>query len=730
MKTKQLILLLLLLLASIPYIYGQDGCTLTGTVVSEKGEPLVGVNLQVKGSYDGTTTDVDGTYTFRTSELGEVILIANYFGYQNIETKLILEEGELRHDLTFTKQTIELDEIVVSDVQFVRTNEKAKATVMSSIDILSTAVDGNVQSAFQMQSGVQPAGEASGLFIRGGAGRESQTFVDGMLVDDFNYSSPGNMAGASRFSPNMFKSSYLSTGGFSAQYGQAISGALILDTKDLPTRSSADLGISPLFVEGGGERLNRKGNVAFGGSAKYQNLGVFLRLMPSQFEFTDYPVTLESTAHLKWSPGAGKLLKVFGSVGRTSVGTFRPNIDRPSKNDHTSLENDNVFSQATYRQEIDNRWTLHTGVGYGRRDTRTRLGIDDREGGAWQSQGEIDETSSLAQVRAKLSYRKGNNTIDVGAESQYREDIATVNGTTGRLNDHYSAAFAETSRQFASRIVGRIGARLEYSDLSREVLLQPRATLSYLLNRQSQFFATYGTFAQRAETRYLQAAPGLSTERAEHFILGYHRNSNERSFRIEAYAKQYSQLLRLQPDITTSGSGYARGVEVFFRDRTSIKNTDYWLTYSFVDAERDYLNFPRAAQPTFAARHVANVAIKHFVPAIMTNFGATYTYSSGRTYYNPNRPDSEFLADRTPGNHNINLNIAYLPRMGKTFSVIVLTLYNALNFRQLYGYEYGTADITRRRAIVPSTDRYAFLGLFVNFGIDRTDDLINRQLNN
>ncbi|MEM9258526.1 MAG: hypothetical protein AAGA62_02700, partial [Bacteroidota bacterium] len=65
----------------------------------------------------------------------------------------------------------------------------------------------------------------------------------------------------------------------------------------------------------------------------------------------------------------------------------------------------------------------------------------------------------------------------------------------------------------------------------------------------------------------------------------------------------------------------------------------------------------------------------------------------------------------------------------KAFSVIVLTLYNAFNFEQTLSYEYSTTDFNLRRGIGPLTKRYVFLGYFVNFGIDRTDDIINQQLN-
>ena len=690
---------------------------------------MVAVNVQVAGTYEGTTTEADGTFAFVSEQRGPQRLIVNFFGYKDIEVEVeVGQVDSLLVEVAFKKQTISLEEVTVSDVRRVETTDRAKATVLNTVDILTTAVDGNVQSAVQTLSGVQPQGESSGLFIRGGSGNESQAFVDGMLVDDFNYGSPANTNGSSRFSPNMFKGTFLSTGGFSAKYGQAISGALILETTDIASRSSADLGISPLFVQGGFDRVNTNGTASYGAAATYQNLGLFLRMMPSRLNFTEHPVTAETTGHFKWKPREDALLKVYGSYGMTGMSIYENSLDVAGQQDHTTLNNRNVFTQATYRQDLSPRWTLESGVGYGRRMTDTRLGALVPEDGQWTNRQDIWEANVLGQARAGLSYRRGRSTFEVGGETQLRDDEVMVNDRATGIADTYSAAYAEGSRHLVGALYGRAGLRLEHSTLLDQVLLSPRASLSYLLSKKDQFFLSYGRFAQRPRTRYLyDGRASYDFQRADHYIFGFHRTSNKRTLRAEAYHKQYADLLRLGAEPDNSGFGHARGLELMFQDRQTIKGVDYRLTYSYVDAERDYLDFPTSAQPTFVANHVFNASAKKFFPKALLNVGMTYTYASGRPFYNPNHGD--FLGDRTPDYHNLNLNIAYLPKIGKTFSVIVLTLYNALDFEQTFSYQYGQTNPSARRRIGPMTDRYAFLGFFMNFGFDRTDDIIDRQLN-
>jgi hypothetical protein len=56
--------------------------------------------------------------------------------------------------------------------------------------------------------------------------------------------------------------------------------------------------------------------------------------------------------------------------------------------------------------------------------------------------------------------------------------------------------------------------------------------------------------------------------------------------------------------------GMQKGFEVFWRDRKTLKNVDYWLSYSFLDTKRDYLNYPTAITPNFAANHTASLVVK------------------------------------------------------------------------------------------------------------------------
>ena len=65
----------------------------------------------------------------------------------------------------------------------------------------------------------------------------------------------------------------------------------------------------------------------------------------------------------------------------------------------------------------------------------------------------------------------------------------------------------------------------------------------------------------------------------------------------------------------TSSYGFAKGIDLFWRDNKSIKSTDYWVSYSYLDSERDYRNYPTKAQPNFANTHNLSVVGKYFIEA-------------------------------------------------------------------------------------------------------------------
>jgi len=170
--------------------------------------------------------------------------------------------------------------------------------------------------------------------------------------------------------------------------------------------------------------------------------------------------------------------------------------------------------------------------------------------------------------------------------------------------------------------------------------------------------------------------------------------------------------------VDNSGYGYAQGVELFWRDKKSIKNADYWVSYSYIDTRRLYQNFPVEATPTFIAKNTLSIVGKYFVEKWTTNFSATYSYTSGLPYYNPEQATDKqhFLKDYAKPTSNLALTVAYLHSFGRWFTVFYLSIDNILDTRNVYGYNYKYYNYNQvvpgsKTAVVPALYRTVFFGI-------------------
>jgi hypothetical protein len=251
----------------------------------------------------------------------------------------------------------------------------------------------------------------------------------------------------------------------------------------------------------------------------------------------------------------------------------------------------------------------------------------------------------------------------------------------------------------------------------------------------------YGIFYQKPESQQLYSSANVGFTKAVHYIMNYQRIYNQRTFRIEAYYKKYEDLIKQVPvgynyySYNNSGKGFAKGLDVFFRDKKTIKEFDYWISYSFIDTKRDYLNYPAELQPNFVAKHTASIVTKKFFTKLKTGFNLTYSWSSGRPFYNilPDGNNKFFLADqgKTKDYNNMSFSAEWVPSIGKqnakSFIVLFASVSNILGTNQVYGYNYSYSGAVKS-AINPPAKRFYFIGCFISWGIDRTQDAINNNL--
>ena len=178
-------------------------------------------------------------------------------------------------------------------------------------------------------------------------------------------------------------------------------------------------------------------------------------------------------------------------------------------------------------------------------------------------------------------------------------------------------------------------------------------------------------------------------------------------------------------NFNNNGSGFAKGFDVFWRQNGKIKNTDYWVSYSYLDTKRDYRNYPTTARPSFASKHNLSVVTKHWIEDWKSQVGFSYQFASGRNFTNPN--EVGFLNSETKNYNNLSFNWAYLIDQQK---ILYFSVNNILGTKNIFGYDYkNTPNMNgnfERQARVPNADSFFFVGFFWTI----SDDNKSNQLDN
>jgi hypothetical protein len=436
------------------------------------------------------------------------------------------------------------------------------------------------------------------------------------------------------------------------------------------------------------------------------------------------------------------------------LGFTEASIDTLGYRDAFHLSNTNTYHNLSYKENLGSGWKFNSGVSYTNNEDDIKGGLGDENNNKVVLQTLEVKNFSLNNksnyANAKLVFEKrlqSLSAIRFGFEYNYSNEKPVYTLYTGqkldqRLQEHTKALFAESDVYLTNNIAAKLGGRAEHSSTLDKINFAPRLSLAYKLGTNSHASFAYGIFYQSPENRYLPVSASLNFSKATHYIAQYQKLTNNQTIRAEIFYKKYNDLVKTgyqngrETAINNNGFGEAKGLDLFWRDKKTFKNFDYWISYSYLDTKRDFANYPYAIQPSFAAKHTATLVTKKFVSKLKTQFNGSYAYASGRSYYNI-RPDGGtekfkiYDQGKTIDYNSLSLSINYLPNIFKKgagkFSVFVFSVTNVLNSDQVYGYKYSYNGY-RKEAITPPSKMFLFLGAFLSFGVDRSQDVINSNL--
>jgi hypothetical protein len=713
MTMKVFFVLVFLVLAGTSIVEGQN--TISGVVRDAEGIPLAGANIFIKGEFDGAASNAEGHFQFETALSGEQVLVATFLGYQMQERHIMIKATNVAHfELAVAPGRI--GDVVIT-VGLFEAGDQKKSITLNPLDIVTTpSAEGDIYGALMALPGTAVVGEDGRLFVRGGDGYESKTFVDGLLSKKPYSSSMPDLPSRGRFSPFLFTGTTFSTGGYSAEYGQALSSALILNTNSFPEKSQTEL--SFLSVGQGINQSFRDSSSSLSLGVNYFNLGPYYRLVPQKNDIHLAPRELALTMSARRLLRNQHMVKVFSTFSRSQFGLDFPNTTRPGTMAKLSIDNRNSYTNVNHSGELKNGWFIKSGMALTVDDNRLDL-----------QYFKVDELNH--NLQGKISARKqlsGGLKLVAGIEetfNRFRQDYyetETDFSNQSQFHDLGSALFTEMEWQPFARVATRIGLRGEHSSLLDKSQLALRLSAAYKLSAYGQVSGAYGNFYQTPEEPLLRFTNRLDFEQADHYIVNYQWERNNRVVRLETYLKNYSSLVVYDKEefwkpeyYNNSGDGFSKGFELFYRDQQSIRFFDFWISYSYLESKRKYRDYPVKATPPFAPAHSFSFVGKYWLNTITTQLGLSTTIASGRPYHNPNK--TGFMNALTPNYSNVSVNCSHLRTLWGKSTIIYLSVSNVLGRQNVFGHRYAEQPdangVYQGYPVTPEADRFYLVGIFL-----------------
>ena len=225
--------------------------TVNGVVQDTQGEPIIGANILVKGTANGTITDLDGN--FQLTADADALLVISYIGYvtQELPAQPVM-------NITLREDAEQLEEVVVIGYGSVKKNDLSGSVVAIKAEDMNKGavtspqelIQGKVPGLYVSAGDGQP-GAGSSIRIRGGASLNASNdpliVIDGVPVA--NDAAPGTPNALATINPNDIETfTVLKDASATAIYGSRASNGVILITTKKGTQDRIKVNYAGTFT--------------------------------------------------------------------------------------------------------------------------------------------------------------------------------------------------------------------------------------------------------------------------------------------------------------------------------------------------------------------------------------------------------------------------------------------------------------------------------------------------
>lgn len=615
-----------------------ENVELSGTVVdNESQESLIGANIVLKPTNQGTTSDSSGHFILAASP-GRYTLTVTFMGYKPLKKEVILQNQNRTIECHLEPLVLRGEQVAVVAE---RETPEVAAFQLQPAEIRSmTSPLPDVMQTLKTLPGVSSTSDQTSFYnVRGGSYDENLLYINGFELSQLHIVRKGYHENPSLVHPYLIEDIELRTGGFPVTYGDKLSS--VLDIRYKTELEKAFSGVVDVRTTGVTaavhSRINSRWNMHLGyrkinygfilGSLQaqgdyrpdFQDLQFFTTYQPSselQFEVlgivanSEFRSEPETWINRDYRTGVYRLHYDKGSREQFSFQSYLLGLKAIYKTESTTWSWTNSLFRQREKEETHLFGTLFFQPHYYAEETPTTHYVDqtvdsDFFGDYVHSKFQVDKRSSAVitwTTGAEAKVFKLDHSQYQFSSSTTPDSIVIADPTQNQSNaDQWSggiaAAFAQVQFRPQSDMLLHVGGRAVYAHLSNEVIALPRFLFRYDLNDQSSIVATAGQYAQPPIYREFAGADDkakLKSQVVSNFTIGYEgRPRRNVNLKVEAFYKLYDNLIsytienvQLFYSGENDATGLAYGVDAYMHWKPS-KRMSNWISYSYLVARQD-----------------------------------------------------------------------------------------------------------------------------------------------
>ncbi len=608
--------------------------TLTGKVIDqETRETLPYVAIMVKGTNNGTLTNVDGYFTLIKVPSDTSTISVSYLGYNKKEIFLNPESQLEDLSIEMESNVINLQEVnVTAEKQDILQVSNVQAGIIKMVpkklSTLPNLGEKDILRSFQLMPGISAANEnSSGLYVRGGTPDQVLVLYDGFTV----YNVEHMFGFFSAFNSNAIKDVQLYKGGFDTKYGGRLASVLEITGKDGNQKTfNGALDVSMMSVNSFIEfpiKDNITATFAFRRSWESPIYNKIFDQFSNESSSSDVPVGrgfgpdenqqtvsyfYDLNGKVTWRAGENDIVAFSVYSGKDNLdNSITKSAPQGFGGENFQLDVEsvdltywgNTGSSLKWSHKISDKFYINTLLGYSNYFSvreRSTDGFFARggEGPNSISRG-INEDNNLSDYTAKadFEYELGkNNHLEFGFQGVYNNiDYAYLQNDTVSVIDRSTQGEVLSTylQDNISLLQGKLtltpGLRLNYFSETQKFYYEPRFNFMYKLNEKFRLKGSLGQYYQFAKRVIreditsgsrdfwvLSDNDKLPVSSSLQYILGFSYETPKFVFDVEAYYKNLQNIteysLRIQAD--RNGVDYS---ENFFSGTGFAEGIDFLL---------------------------------------------------------------------------------------------------------------------------------------------------------